>query len=332
MKALVTGASGFVGYSVAKALLHEGMSVKLLLRSAPQKHIQELGAEICRGDLCDEQSLKTALRDCRYVFHVAAHYTLWEKDPSIFYKVNVEGSKKLITLAHEAGVEKIVYTSSVATLKLAKDRRPVNEESIADISDMVGEYKKSKFLAEIEVKKLADQGIPVTIVSPSTPIGAYDVKPTPTGKIIVDFLQRKMPAYLDTGLNFVNVTDVARGHVQALHKGEIGEVYILGGKNLTLIEMLQALEKITSLKAPKIQMPYFIAYSAALLSQTIFSSIGKTPPIPLDGVKMAKKYMFFDSSKAQQKLGYHITSIEKALEEAVQWFYDNGYAKRPTCS
>ncbi|BBM84046.1 hopanoid-associated sugar epimerase [Candidatus Uabimicrobium amorphum] len=332
MKALVTGASGFVGYSVAKALIAEGIPVKLLLRSEPQQHVQNLGVEICRGDLCDEESLKTALRDCRYVFHVAAHYTLWEKDPSIFYKVNVEGSKKLIELAHQAGVEKIVYTSSVATLKLAKDRSAVNEESIADITDMVGEYKKSKFLAEIEVKKLADKGIPVTIVSPSTPIGAYDVKPTPTGKIIVDFLQRKMPAYLDTGLNFVDVADVARGHILALHKGEIGEVYILGGKNLTLIEMLQILETITSLKAPKVKMPYVVAYTAALLSQTAFSFIGKTPPIPLDGVKMARKYMFFDSNKAQQKLGYTITPIEKALEEAVEWFYDNNYAKRPTSS
>ncbi|WP_372368365.1 hopanoid-associated sugar epimerase [Candidatus Uabimicrobium sp. HlEnr_7] len=330
MKALVTGASGFVGYSVAKALIREKIPVKLLLRSDPQQHVKDLGVEICRGDLLDEKSLKNALKDCKYLFHVAAHYTLWEKDPSIFYKINVDGSKKLIELAVENNVEKIVYTSSVATLKLAKDRTAVNEQSIATVADMVGEYKKSKFLAEIEVKKLAKEGAPVTIVSPSTPIGAYDVKPTPTGKIIVDFLQRKMPAYLDTGLNFVNVKDVAQGHILALKKGKVGESYILGGKDLTLIEMLQTLEKITSLPAPKVKMPYFIAYTSAAISQGLFSFLGKTPPIPLDGVKMAKKYMFFDSTKAQQELGYAITSVERALEEAVMWFYANGYAKKPT--
>lgn len=328
MKALVTGASGFVGYSVAKALLDKGIDVKLLLRSEPQKHVADLDTEICRGDLTDEASLKRAVEGCQYVFHVAAHYTLWEKDPSIFYKVNVEGSKKLVEVAAQSGVDKIVYTSSVATLKLAKDRSAVNEESIADVSDMVGEYKKSKFLAEIEVKKLAQQGIPVTIVSPSTPVGPFDVKPTPTGKIIVDFLQRKMPAYLDTGLNFVDVEDVARGHILALDKGKIGESYILGGTNLTLIEMLQILQEITSLSAPKIQMPYAVAYTAAAVSQFLFSSIGKEPPIPLDGVKMARKYMFFDSTKAQQELGYSITPVKSALTKAVNWFYENGYAKK----
>lgn len=332
MKALVTGASGFVGYAVAKSLIRSEIPVKLLLRSKPTEYISKLNAEITNGDLLDSNSLKKALTGCKYLFHVAAHYTLWEKDPSIFYKVNVEATKNLLEIAHSCNVEKIIYTSSVATLKLCKNRQPVDETSIASVEDMVGEYKKSKFLAEIEVNKLVKKGLPITIVSPTAPIGSHDVKPTPTGKIILDFLQRKIPAYLDTGLNFVPVEDVANGHVAALEKGKIGESYILGGKNLRLIEMLQILEKITGLRAPTVKMPYFIAYASALISQKTCTAFGKTPPIPLDGVKMAKKYMFFKSDKAKKELDYQMTSVEDALKEAVEWFWKHSYAKQNSCN
>ncbi len=324
MKALVTGASGFVGYSVAKTLLDAGFSVKAIVRS-PSNYLSQLPVEICFGDLLDRDSLKKALEGCDYLFHVAAHYSLWERDPQILYKVNVEGTRSLFEVASEMSIKKIVYTSSVATIKLSSDGSPVDETSIGSLENMVGHYKRSKFQAEEVAQKMASEGVPITIVNPSAPVGPFDVKPTPTGKITLDFLKRKMPAYVDTGLNIAPVEDVAKGHLLALEKGKIGERYILGGKNLRLIEILQILESITKLPAPKICMPYWVAYSAGVASEMMARVFHTPPAVPLEGVRMSKKYMFFESEKAMKDLGYKKTSVEDALSRAVDWFRNNGY-------
>ena len=328
MKALVTGASGFVGFWVVKKLLATGHQVKVLLRQQPPPYLATLDVEIARGNLRDRDSLHLALQGCRQLYHVAAHYKLWERNPSIFYAINVDGSKNLLTLAGDSGIDKIVYTSSVATIRPGNAANPATEENVSTVDDMVGHYKRSKFLAEQEVDKLCQQGLPAVIVNPSAPIGAYDAKPTPTGKIIVDFLQRKMPAYLDTGLNLVAVEDVADGHLLAAQRGQIGRRYILGNSNLQLIEIFKMLQEITDLKAPKVKMPYWVAYLAGNFSEGWAWLTGKQPGVPLDGVRMARKYMFFDSSRAENELGYRPTPVAQALQRAVTWFYDNGYAKR----
>ncbi len=324
-KALVTGASGFVGYWVARKLCERGLAVKVLLRSKPSAHLQALPVEIADGDLRNRESLKNALQGCDTLFHVAAHYSLWEKDPQVLYDSNVGGTRNILSLAAEQNISKIVATSSVATLRCFSDGKIANEQSYAELSEIIGHYKKSKYLAEKVALELAQEGAPIVIVNPSAPIGPNDVKPTPTGKIIVDFLQGKMPAYLDTGLNLVAVEDVAEGHVLAAEKGRVGERYILGNQNLRLIEILRILAEISGKKAPKIKMPYWIAYLAGYVSETIANLTNKPPAVPLDGVRMAKKIMFFDSTKAQQELGFSPTSVQSALERAVAWFQDNGY-------
>lgn len=328
MKTLVTGANGFVGYWVARKLCEAGFSVRAMIRGKPTHHLQSLsGIEIVLGDLLDRDSMQKALVSCDYLFHVAAHYSLWEKNPQIFYDINVSGSRTLFTLAKEVGVKKIVYTSSVATLKLSFDGTPVDETSVAEIGDIVSDYKRSKYLAEEVALELAGEGLPIIIVNPSAPIGGYDVKPTPTGKIITDFLNGKMPAYLDTGLNLVSVEDVAIGHLLALEKGEFGQRYILGNENLRLIEIFQLLEKISGVKAPTIRLPYSLAYLAGVVSESIARMTNRPPSVPLDGVRMAKKKMFFSAEKAKQKLGFSPTSIELALGQAVEWFRQNHYCK-----
>ncbi len=324
MKALVTGASGFVGYWVAKKLQETGHSVKVLVRQLPS-HLKDMPVDVVYGDIRDKESLKQALQGCNHLYHVAAHYRLWEKDPKIFYDINVEGTRNLMEIAAQMNLEKIVYTSSVAAIKIVPGKVPSTEENEAGIEDMIGDYKKSKYLAEMVVREMAQDGLPVVIVNPSAPVGAYDVKPTPTGKIILDFLQGKMPAYLETGLNLVDVEDVAIGHILAAQKGQIGKRYILGNQNLRLIEILEILAKISGKKAPKIRMPYWIAYSAGKVSELLARCTGKEPAIPLDGVRMAKKFMFFDSSLAKQELGYNPGSVENALEKAVTWFQKNNY-------
>lgn len=324
MKALVTGATGFVGYWVARKLQERGHSVKILVRQLPP-HLENTTFEIAYGDLRDKDSLRKALQDCNQLYHVAAHYRLWDKNPKVFYDINVEGTRNLMTLASETNLEKIIYTSSVATIKIMPDKVPSTEANEAGIEDMIGDYKKSKFLAEMVVREMAQDGLPVVIVNPSAPVGSYDVKPTPTGKIIVDFLQGKMPAYLDTGLNLVDVEDVAIGHILAAEKGEIGKRYILGNQNLRLIDILQILAKISGKKAPKIRMPYWIAYAAGKASEIFAQCTGQEPAIPLDGVRMAKKFMFFDSSLAKKEIGYEPQSIEAALEKAIAWFKDKHY-------
>ena len=328
MTALVTGASGFVGFWVVKKLLAAGHQVKVLLRQPPPPYLAALDVEVVNGDLRDRDSLQRALSGCRQLYHVAAHYKLWERDPGVFYAINVEATKNLLTLAGDNGLDKIVYTSSVATIKPGDAAAPATETSVATLADMVGHYKRSKFLAEQEVDKLCQQGLPAVIVNPSAPIGAYDAKPTPTGKIILDFLQRKMPAYLDTGLNLVAVEDVAAGHLLAAQYGQHGRRYILGNSNLRLIEIFRLLAEITASAAPKVRMPYWVAYLAGSVSESWAMISGKPPQVPLDGVRMARKYMFFDSTRAENELGYCPTPVTAALQRAVTWFYDNGYAQR----
>jgi dihydroflavonol-4-reductase len=325
MKALVTGATGFVGYAVAKKLLSAGYTVKLMARGEVPPHVKELKAEMCQGDLLDEKSLAVALNGCDVVFHVAAHYKLWEKDPQLFYRINVEGSKNLIRLAAERGC-RAVYTSSVAAIKPSLNPdKPANEESSATLADMVGHYKRSKFLAEQAVMELAQRGAPVVIVNPSAPIGAYDVKPTPTGKIIVDFLKGKMFGYLHTGLNLVAVEDVAAGHLLAMQKGKPGRRYILGNENLYLKQIFDLLADISKRPSPKLRVPYALAYTAGFFSEILARLAGKEPEIPLDGVRMARKCMFFDSTRASVELGYCPTSVVEALHRAVAWFQEHRY-------
>lgn len=325
MKTLVTGGSGFVGYWVARKLHEAGCQVKAMVRGNPPAHLAQLPIEFCQGDLRNRESLQQALQDCDRLFHVAAHYSLWEKNPQIFYDINVEGTRNLLELALQAGISKVVYTSSVATLKVNSDGSLSNENSKASIDDIIGHYKRSKYLAEHVAMEFVADGLPIVIVNPSAPIGPCDVKPTPTGKIIVDFLKGKMPAYLDTGLNLVAVEDVASGHLLAAEKGKIGQRYILGNQNLLLVEILQMLAKITGRKAPRIQMPYWVAYTAGMVSETLARCTGKPPAVPLDGVRMAKKKMFFDASYAQKELGFSPTPVEQALERAVAWFQEHRY-------
>ena len=324
MKALVTGASGFVGYWVARKLIENGWNVKIMVRNNVPEHCKALKAEMCYGDLQDKESLKNALDDCQYLFHLAAHYRLWEKNPQIYYDINVHGTENLLQIAYESNhIEKIIYTSSVATLKLDPQHNPVSEDSIATEKDMVGHYKRSKFLAEQSVLKMVEKGYPIIIVQPSTPIGAYDVKPTPTGKIIVDFLAGKMPAYVDTGLNLVSVEDVAIGHLLAAEKGQFGRSYILGNENLTLKQIFDLLEKVSGHKAPNIKMPYCVAYCAGFCSEIFAKLTNTVPAVPLDGVKMSRKYMFFDNTRARTELGFEPTSVELALKQAVDYFLQN---------
>ncbi|HNZ66382.1 MAG TPA: NAD-dependent epimerase/dehydratase family protein [Planctomycetota bacterium] len=323
MKALVTGATGFIGYWVARKLIEAGWDVKIMVRNHVPEHTKQLSAEMCQGDLLDIDSLKNAVSGCTHVFHLAAHYRLWERDPQIYYDINVKGTENLLHVAMDQNVEKIIYTSSVSTLKLDPSRKPVNEENIATADDMIGHYKRSKIYAEQSVLKMVEQGSPIIIVSPSTPVGPFDVKPTPTGKIIVNFLKGKMPAYVDTGLNLVAVEDVAIGHILAAEKGQVGRSYILGHENLTLKQIFDILAKISGRKAPNIRMPLWVAFAAAYCSETTAKLLHKEPSIPLDGVKMSTKYMFFDSTRAKTELGFQPTDIEAALQRAVSWFQEN---------
>ncbi|HON44541.1 MAG: NAD-dependent epimerase/dehydratase family protein [Planctomycetes bacterium] len=323
MKALVTGATGFIGYWVARKLIEAGWDVKIMVRNHVPEHTKQLSAEMCQGDLLDIDSLKNAVSGCTHVFHLAAHYRLWERDPQIYYDINVKGTENLLHVAMDQNVEKIIYTSSVSTLKLDPSRKPVNEENIATADDIIGHYKRSKIYAEQSVLKMVEQGSPIIIVSPSTPVGPFDVKPTPTGKIIVNFLKGKMPAYVDTGLNLVAVEDVAIGHILAAEKGQVGRSYILGHENLTLKQIFDILAKISGRKAPNIRMPLWVAFAAAYCSEATAKLLHKEPSIPLDGVKMSTKYMFFDSTRAKTELGFQPTDIEAALQRAVSWFQEN---------
>jgi dihydroflavonol-4-reductase len=329
MKVLVTGATGFIGFHVAKLLTQKGFNVKALVRYEKDAlDLKSLGVSLVKGDIRDFNACNDALKGCQYLYHLAADYRLWVPNPAVMYAINVQGTKNIMRAALMQSVEKVVYTSTVGVLAMGKDGVLSNEESLSDIRDMVGHYKKSKFLAEEEVRRFIEQGLPAVIVNPSTPIGPFDRKPTPTGKIIVDFVNGKIPAYLDTGLNFIDVEDVAAGHVLAADQGRIGGRYILGNKNITLREFFEILARMTGKKAPAVRLPYVPVLMAAYVNEALSTWItGKQPLIPLTGVRMAKTYMFFDCTKAVKELHLPQNPVEGAIEKAIRWFERNDYIK-----
>ena len=331
MTTLITGATGFLGSAVARLILEDGQQLRTLLRSCSDtSNIDGLDVERTIGDLNDVASLKKALRGCDTLYHVAADYRLWNPKPQKIYKTNVEGTRNLMRAAGEAGVKRIVYTSSVATLGLHKGGMPADEDLPVSLEDMIGHYKRSKYLAEEVVCELINRdGLPVVIVNPSTPIGARDIKPTPTGRIIVDFVNGRMPAYVDTGLNLVHVDDCACGHLLAFKHGKVGERYILGGEDLTLREILLALGRITGRSTPGVRLPNRLLVPFAYGVEGWARLTGMEPRLTLDSLGMARKYMFFSSDKAKRELGFTSRLAEQALGEAVTWFANNGYFKSP---
>jgi dihydroflavonol-4-reductase len=326
-KTLVTGGSGFVGRAVVMELLAAGREVRVLVRRPDHPALAGLPVEAVRGDLRDPASLAAAVKGCDRLFHVAADYRLWVPDPEEMYAVNVQGTKDLMTAAAEAGVSRVVYTSTVGTLGNPGDGTPGHEETPVTLDDMVGHYKRSKFLAEQAVLEFAQKGLEVVLVHPSAPVGPWDSRPTPTGQMILDYLRGRMPAYLETGLNLIHVRDVARGHLLAEAKGRRGEKYILGNQNLSLSEIFQMLAEITGIPAPRLRLPYWPILALAYANEFWASYLTKKPPrMPLAGVQMAKKFMFFDSCKAVRELGLPQTPVRQALKEAVDWFQEHGYA------
>ena len=299
MTTLVTGATGFLGSAIARELLSDGHKIKLLARSnSDLGNIEGLDAEIVRGDLRDRETLKSALKGCSKLYHAAAFYSLWNKDKKLIYDINVQGTRNNLETALDLGLENVVYTSTVGCIGLSKDHTPTNEDYPMDPATLSNDYKLSKFQAEKIALEMHGRGLPVVIVNPSTPIGPRDIKPTPTGKIVLDFLNGKMPAYLDTGLNLIDVADCARGHILAEEKGRLGERYILGNKNMSLKEILLTLEKITGINAPSIKMPYWVAYAAGWVCESVSNLDTQKPPaVPLAGVKMAKYFMYFSTRK-----------------------------------
>jgi dihydroflavonol-4-reductase len=328
MKIFVTGATGFVGSHVARALASQGADLRLLVRKTSNlKNLEGIQGEVHTGDLAEPETLRPALAGCDAVVHVAADYRLWIPDPAAMYKANVEGTRELLRLAREAGVKRFVYTSSVATMHFRTDGIVINEDTPVSLDDMVGHYKRSKFLAEQEAVKAAESGQQVMILNPTTPIGPNDWKPTPTGRIFVDFLNRKFPAYVDTGLNLVDVSEVARAHVLALTKGTAGRRYILGGENLTLKQILDKMSAITGIPSPKTKIPIAIAATYAFFEEWITGRIrGKEPRATLEEVRMGRKKMFASSARAQQELGFRIVPVYPAMRAAIDWFRANGYA------
>jgi dihydroflavonol-4-reductase len=330
MKTFITGATGFIGASIVRGLLKDGREVRALVRAGSDtSNLAGLDIELWKGDLLDRDSLRQGLKGCDVLYHAAADYRLWTRNPRQMYRINVEGTTAVLEAALENGLSRVVYTSSVGTLGNPGDGTPGAEDTPVTLGDMVGHYKKSKFLAEREAESFVARGLHLVIVNPSTPVGPLDIKPTPTGKIIVDFLSRRMPAYLDTGLNIIAVEDCARGHILAEQKGRVGEKYVLGNTNLTLRDIFALLEEITGLAAPRVRLPYTPILLAAYINEGIARITGKEPLIPLAGVQMAAKFMFFDSSKAVRELGLPQTPVKDALRRAVEWFRDNGYARNP---
>ncbi len=329
MTALVTGGTGFVGAHLVRALLDQGESVRCLVRpGSDRRNLAGLPVEVVEGDITDPFAAARAVRGCDTVFHAAALYQLWVPDPAPMYRVNVGGTRTVLAAAGEAGAKRIVYTSTVGTLGNPGDGRPGTETTPVTLADMVGHYKRSKFLAEQEALRLARAGLPVVIVNPSAPVGAYDVKPTPTGQMMVDFLRGRMRGVLRTGLNLVAASDVAAGHLLAAERGKAGERYILGHANLMLEEIFTLLARLTGIPAPRLRVPYGVAYVAGVAAEVLSRLTGRPPRIPLTGVRMARKVMFFDAGKAVRELGLPQTPVEGALREAVDWFTAHGYAGR----
>jgi dihydroflavonol-4-reductase len=328
MKVFLTGATGFVGSHVARAYAAEGAELRLLTRATSKlAAIEGIASDIVVGDLRAPEQLRIALRGCDALVHVAADYRLWVRDPKEMYAANVDGTRELLRIAREEGVAKVVYTSSVATMGFKADGTIVDEASPVSLADMIGVYKRSKFLAEQEAIAAARAGQHVMILNPTTPIGPGDAKPTPTGRIVVDFLNRKFPAYVDTGLNLVDVREVARMHVAALDLGTPGERYILGGENLTLKQILDRMSAITGLPSPKVKVPHAVAMAFAFFDETITGRLrGEEPRATVEAVRMGKKYMFASSAKAERELGFKTVPIYHALRSAIEWFIARGYA------
>ncbi len=327
MKAFVTGATGFLGSHIARVLADQGADLRLLVRPTSNlKNLEGLKADTATGDLRDPASLEKAIKGCETVFHVAADYRLWVRDPDEMYRSNVEGTRAILDAARKNGVRRVVYTSSVATVGFTSNGFPADEDSPVSLADMIGPYKRSKFMAEQVAMEAGRSGMHVVTVNPTTPVGEQDVKPTPTGRIVVDFLKRKFPAYVDTGLNLVDVRECARGHVSALERGKSGERYILGGENLTLKQLLDKLGRITGLPSPKVKLPYVFAFAAGVVDEAITGRLlQREPRATVDTVRMGRKKMFASSDKAERELGWKIVPVEDALRRAVDWFRANGY-------
>ncbi len=333
--AFLTGGTGFVGASLARLLLQKGIAVKALARKgSDRRNLEGLNVEIVEGGLLDRDAIEKGVAGCRYVFHVAADYRIWVPNPADMYRANVDGTELMIRAAAKAGAEKIVHCSSVAAIKVPDDHTPVDETSeYSSVDEVVGVYKKSKFLADILARKIAkEEGLPVVIVNPAAPIGPRDIKPTPTGRIVVDFLNGKMPSYIDTGMNIVHVDDVAMGHWLAATKGRVGERYILGGENLTLKGVLDELAAVTGRAAPRFKTPYAVAYAFGAVDTAIAKLRGVEPLAPLDAIKMARHYMWFSSQKAKRELGYESRAARLALKDAADWFTVNGYVRSKTAA
>ncbi len=327
MTVLVTGATGFIGSAVVRRLLAAGAAVRVLARpDSDRRNVDGLEVEIVTGDLCDAASLTRALSGCAGLYHLAADYRLWARRPEEIYETNVTGTKNIMMTAAEAGVGRIVYTSSVATLGLNGDGSPADEDTPVGLEDMVGPYKRSKFLAEQEVVTLVRQrGLPAVIVNPSTPVGPRDIKPTPTGRVIVEAAAGRMPAVVDTGLNFVHVDDVAEGHLRAFEKGRIGERYVLGGRDMTLAETVAQVAVMAGRRPPRMTLPHGLVLPLAYAAEGWAYVTGREPFATVDGIRMARKRMYFSSAKAERELGYRSRPVEEALGEAVAWFRHNGY-------
>jgi dihydroflavonol-4-reductase len=322
MKVLVTGANGFVGAAVTRALSRDGYEVKAMVReTSDRRNLAQLDVETVVGDLRDDASLATAVKGCTAVFHVAADYRLWVPDPDVMEDINVAGTRRLLRQAMDAGVEKIVYTSSVATVGIPNDGEPGHEDTPVSLDDMIGPYKRTKFLAEQLAQRMAqEEQCPVVIVNPSTPIGPGDIKPTHTGQVIHDAVHGRMPAYVDTGLNIVHVDDVATGHLQAFKQGRSGQRYILGSENVSLKQLLEQVADMLGRTPPRIRIPHQVAMGIAFAAESWARASGKPPRVTLDGVRMSRKMMYFSSNKARQELGYEPRPAVQAVEDAVSWF------------
>ena len=318
----VTGASGFIGSHVVRLLQMRGDRIRILARnSSRMENLEGPACEIVIGDLKDATSLIRCIQGCNKVYHIAADYRFWARDPQEIYDNNVAGTRNLLSACCEAGVEKVIYTSTATTIGLRDDGRPADEEDYGSLDDMIGHYHRSKFMAEQVARQIAQSGAPVVIVNPTIPVGAGDVRPTPTGKMILEFINRRIPAYVDTGVNLVGVADVAEGHLLAEKYGRVGERYILGGENWSLAEIMETLARISGLRTPRIPIPWLLALIVAYMDEFVMGTLLRREPfIPLDAVRMARRRMFLSCEKARQELGYNPRPVEHSLREAVEYF------------
>jgi len=329
MRALVTGATGFVGAAVARALLREGWEVRALARKgSDRRNLRHIAVDVVEGDLNDAASLSPAVAGVEALFHVAADYRLGAFDPRELYRTNVDGTRHILNAARQAGVRRVVYTSSVATIGIPKDGTPGSESTPSTLADMIGHYKRSKFLAEEAAREAVRAGSEVVIVNPSTPVGPGDIKPTPTGQMVFDAAAGRMPAYVDTGLNIVHVDDVAAGHLLAFHRGRAGERYILGGQDMTLREILIDIAQLVGRKPPSVRLPSAVVMPIAYVAEAVARMTGRPTRVTVEGVRMARKRMFFSSAKAAQELGYQWRPATQAFADAIAWFRDEGLLQR----